>query len=313
VEEAAKHQWEMPAEAGPFAVAEIYHGDEAVLMMIAAGGTRFDDVAPLRFTRKDRAWVLAEDNDPVRADQLVASRSTDPNVRIVRRQAGIPFERMPQFILYLLSDRHQKFRAAEDRQDFRTCASIVDEMMAGFSLGNLADLVRTLHSGRDVRRVSLASKVPQPDGRVLASFVIESEEPGTFRYFLAKEGSGWVIDEAYGLRGRKTEAAIRSVAVAIEAYSIDHGEVYPAATSLEQLKDVLQPTYIRTLPVADAWGTPIRYEVADKGKRYRLVSAGADRKFDPASWTVANLDLVNLDDDLVFENGTFVRQWQMSN
>jgi len=49
----------------------------------------------------------------------------------------------------------------------------------------------------------------------------------------------------------------------------------------------------------DGWGTPIRVEGT------KLISAGADQKFDPASWDKA--PALDLNEDIVIENGTVTR------
>jgi protein TonB len=54
----------------------------------------------------------------------------------------------------------------------------------------------------------------------------------------------------------------------------------------------------------DAWGTPLRVTISEDGT-YRIVSAGADRTFDEASWaTPATADF---NEDLIFENGRLTR------
>ncbi|HET7433980.1 MAG TPA: hypothetical protein VFN10_04615 [Thermoanaerobaculia bacterium] len=56
----------------------------------------------------------------------------------------------------------------------------------------------------------------------------------------------------------------------------------------------------------DEWGTPMLVEVNPDGNRYRIVSAGADRVFDPTSWSrPMDLDPAS---DLVYENGKFKRR-----
>ena len=41
------------------------------------------------------------------------------------------------------------------------------------------------------------------------------------------------------------------------------------------------------------------------------MSAGEDRKFDSRNWGVPNQNLADFAEDLVFENGQFVRLWRM--
>lgn len=54
----------------------------------------------------------------------------------------------------------------------------------------------------------------------------------------------------------------------------------------------------------DAWGTPLRIE--GDATKYRIISAGADRQFDEASWTRAATPSAN--EDLIYENGAFTRR-----
>jgi hypothetical protein len=78
---------------------------------------------------------------------------------------------------------------------------------------------------------------------------------------------------------------MRALQTAIEACGVDHS-TYPMARTLEELRALVQPTYIATTPMKDAWGTPFRYLVSADGKSYRLVSAGSDRAFTEDSWKI---------------------------
>jgi type II secretory pathway pseudopilin PulG len=100
---------------------------------------------------------------------------------------------------------------------------------------------------------------------------------------------------------------MRSVQTAIEAYAIDHGR-YPAAHSMAEMKDLVQPTYIKTTPLADAWGTEFRYVPTPDGKSYQLVSAGSDKTFDESSWTTPGL-LETSKEDAVVSSGAVEREW----
>lgn len=112
---------------------------------------------------------------------------------------------------------------------------------------------------------------------------------------------------------RQTMADLRSIATAVEAHGVDT-EKYPAV-AFDELEAAIAPTYIREVPKADSWGTPFFY-ISD-GKNYRLVSAGADKRFE---WSSRNLDLSiaeprfseSLDADIIFQNGTFVQSPKMA-
>ncbi len=100
---------------------------------------------------------------------------------------------------------------------------------------------------------------------------------------------------------------LRIIATCLEARATDTNE-YPTVLTIEELKPLLQPTYVRKLPLADAWGTPYAY-VSD-GRSYRIVSAGADRRFESASRHLDGSEgparpMDDLDADIIFEAGTF--------
>jgi hypothetical protein len=108
---------------------------------------------------------------------------------------------------------------------------------------------------------------------------------------------------------KPTMADLRSVATALEARATDENE-YPTG-DYESLAPLLSPTYIRTMPTVDAWGTPYVY-VGDR-EHYRLVSAGADKHFEwtstqPGAFgTIQSHQTDNPADDIVFEDGQFVQ------
>lgn len=105
-------------------------------------------------------------------------------------------------------------------------------------------------------------------------------------------------------REQRTMADMRTAATASEAYATDFNK-YPDAKKIEELKPILSPTYIRTLPTTDAWGTLYAYVVSADKQHYRFVSAGPDKKFDPNSLQLGSKAAQN--DDLVFEDGVFVQ------
>ena len=101
---------------------------------------------------------------------------------------------------------------------------------------------------------------------------------------------------------------LRIIATCLEARATDTNE-YPKVT-FEELPPLLEPVYVRVLPRVDPWGTAYAY-VSD-GQNYRIVSAGADRRF---AWDSRRLDLQNveprpmdgLDADLIFQNENFIQ------
>ena len=103
-----------------------------------------------------------------------------------------------------------------------------------------------------------------------------------------------------------TIADARSLQTCIEAYYIDHRQ-FPPAASVDELRKLIEPIYIRTTPMKDAWGTPFLYRVSADGQSYALASAGSDRKFDDGTCTAAYT--TSSKDDLVYQPHDFVREW----
>jgi type II secretory pathway pseudopilin PulG len=104
---------------------------------------------------------------------------------------------------------------------------------------------------------------------------------------------------------RRTKVDMRALSTATEAYFTDHGE-YPQAKTMEELKAKLSPTYLKTVPMTDGWGTPFAYR-ASRGKNghYRFVSAGPDRKFDPTSLDLNKRPAKS--DDIVYADIELIR------
>ena len=104
---------------------------------------------------------------------------------------------------------------------------------------------------------------------------------------------------------RQTMADLRSIATAVESYSVDHDR-YPVAPEgpVSQLVAVLEPTYIGRIPPTDAWGTPILW-VGNDGLHYTLASFGTDLTRD-LTWQGGITH--SLARDIVFEDGQF-SQW----
>ena len=115
-------------------------------------------------------------------------------------------------------------------------------------------------------------------------------------------------EEAARTPWRSTMADMRTIATALEARATDTNE-YPDAV-FEQLEELLAPTYIKTLPKLDGWGTPFVY--VGNGDHYRIVSAGADRHFEWSSRTIEPIATKprqsnSPDTDLVYQDGIFMQ------
>jgi type II secretory pathway pseudopilin PulG len=93
---------------------------------------------------------------------------------------------------------------------------------------------------------------------------------------------GWVVARnVLGAveRGRqkRTMGDMRTIATAVESFSIDEGSYPVGAGVAADLAALLEPTYCRKLPVEDGWGNPITY--AGDGKGYVVASRGTDGRW----------------------------------
>lgn len=110
-------------------------------------------------------------------------------------------------------------------------------------------------------------------------------------------------------RQKRTMADIRSIATAVEAYTVDNN-FYPRLTTgvvSGDLRHYLEPTYIRRIPPNDGWNTPIGW-IGDTaaGNSYTIWSGGRDRNTDFA-WQGGG-PRTDFNDDIVYAVGSFV-QW----
>ena len=100
---------------------------------------------------------------------------------------------------------------------------------------------------------------------------------------------------------RQTMADIRSIAVAVESYSIDHDQ-YPVATTIKELAALVEPDYIRDIPTTDGWGRP--FQIKSTRRKYMIHSYGRNGVRDAAPGGAQG----SLDADIIFSDGQFV-QW----
>ena len=104
-------------------------------------------------------------------------------------------------------------------------------------------------------------------------------------------------------RARWTMSDMLSLRTALEAYAHDHGNAYPAVTTIDGLRKELEGKYTIVAPARDAWGREYRYQ--RNGDGFRLVSAGADGTFDESTWSTPGR-VKSLADDAVLSNE---RRW----
>lgn len=300
----------LPPDSIFYPFAEIYRGDSAVLLFGGGESDMFRSPGRHFYVRREGRWVAPEPHEATFDAVNAVAHDRSSETKAVRRRAGFSLQQLPLFLLYIMRDQPLRFGDAYTARDWKRCAAIIDDSLVGFTLENLWDLSSALFRPEAIEAVRLVSHQQQPDGRLLAEFEMTGEgKTSRTKYFLAKEGAGWVIDEKYNRKARTTMAAMRTLMVAIESWSVDHENLYPQARSLDDLQSQIEPTYVQEMPKADAWGTPYRVEISADRKSYRIISAGEDRKFTPASWSKPDAALNDLAEDIVAEAGAFVRMW----
>jgi general secretion pathway protein G len=116
---------------------------------------------------------------------------------------------------------------------------------------------------------------------------------------------------------RRTMSDMRTIASAWEARASEMNR-YNAAGGVEscdqpvgssQMSSMLAPTYMKTLPVQDAWGTPFAFFVDSAiggttlAQNYAIISGGHDTVVSPEFFSGP---FTNYDCDIVYGNGTFL-------
>jgi len=105
---------------------------------------------------------------------------------------------------------------------------------------------------------------------------------------------------------RRTMADIRTMAVALQNYASDHEDKYPVAARAADLRPLLEPKYLSSVPAMDGWGHELRYVTWTGG--FAISSGGSDGVFDhmsPDQYT--KQATAGFDCDLVYANGEFVQ------
>ncbi|HVT02034.1 MAG TPA: type II secretion system protein GspG [Thermoanaerobaculia bacterium] len=105
---------------------------------------------------------------------------------------------------------------------------------------------------------------------------------------------------------KKTMDDMHALSLAVETYAIDH-EKYPVVKDMKALARILQPDYMKVVPLKDAWGTSFEFLVSPDLKNYRFVSAGPNRAIDPTNLIVESKPS-GKNDDIIFEEGFFVQE-----
>lgn len=183
----------------------------------------------------------------------------------------------------------------EDRPPLRASAEatyvpMIDELFTEEQLERLIRFYRT----EDGQRLSLLN---------LALHTAASEE------LTALQGIAMMERQAKA----DTAIAIRSIAVSVEAWEVEASDDgFPRVETIGELAELLEPDYALSspeegvLPRRDGWGREIRW-ICD-GRRYRIVSAGEDGKFDEGSLEIGATPAGG--DDYIYENMRFLQMPQ---
>ncbi len=104
---------------------------------------------------------------------------------------------------------------------------------------------------------------------------------------------------------KRTMADMRSIGTAIEAYSVDHN-IYPFAGTAALLATVIEPTYIKKMPLQDGWNGQFVYQPATTaGAGYTLTSSGKGAQVESGPVGGKTSDFTK---DIIFVDGQFT-QW----
>jgi hypothetical protein len=110
----------------------------------------------------------------------------------------------------------------------------------------------------------------------------------------------------------KTMSDMRAMATSCEAYAVDNNE-YPAGR-IEDMKRVVEPMYIKKLPLKDSWGYPYVYLVDAEKQNYWIISYGSDGRREEnlyrSDGTPAEESYeptTREESDIIFSDGTFIR------
>ena len=101
---------------------------------------------------------------------------------------------------------------------------------------------------------------------------------------------------------KRSMADLRSIGTASEAYAVDNN-FYPIG-NLAAVEPLLEPIYIKAMPLADGWNNTVVYLGAALGVGYTVKSPGKNGSVDAVVGGMTN----DFDCDIIFIEGQFT-QW----
>ena len=98
-------------------------------------------------------------------------------------------------------------------------------------------------------------------------------QSGAIALLVASVSTPLLLAEIDRARTRRTMGDMRTIATGCESYGsrFDH---FPLASSMEELRLLLEPTHVRKLPLVDGWGRS--YLFTSTGVGYVVASRGSD-------------------------------------
>ncbi len=193
---------------------------------------------------------------------------------------------------YRIDVQHGRVVGAGSDRTFETPDSAINEQFEGLEGDVVYQGGTIFRSNRNwlyarVTRDGASGKVLQALRSTEILFMMM--RTAEMRQFMAVRASALVLD------------TLNTYAV---QYQKNHGDLSKLAASSDPVGTLVSESGGNRRLLQDAWGTPIRMTIDAKG--YRLMSAGADKKFDSASWSVQAS--ANASEDVILENGAFVRK-----
>jgi general secretion pathway protein G len=118
---------------------------------------------------------------------------------------------------------------------------------------------------------------------------------------------------------KRTMADMRAIATAWEARATDMNNYGAAGTSgitwgsgshptFSHMIGLLTPTYIKSLPRTDGWGTAYEYYLGSNSQEYAIRSLGKNAAEDGGGTYAAGTQTSTFNADIVYSMGSFV-QW----
>lgn len=187
-------------------IGEIYRGDRAAaFFVIAETGELRDRLFSMGFETQADLYQPAGDNLLSRGgeslDEFFAGQSGEAQV-VQSVAPGISIEELPAF-LTLLGTLARQFTVAREAGDLETCASILEQAMAGYSFHMGDQVLRELFDGDSATDAAhILEQQDDGDHRIITLELDTGDavvNPPKMTYEMVPAGSGWVIRDRIGV------------------------------------------------------------------------------------------------------------------